>query len=338
MAILRTTDQFRQHVAVNVNTTFDSFAPDVKLVEHERLRVLIGPALFNEFNALSDEDLAALSGSMGELRDELHSASANLAMVEYLPLQQVQISDTGVHIIMSGNEKTAFQWQINQLMASFRRKGYNALERVLTLLDENIDLPAFAAWATSAAATASHKFFINTAAQFSEHYGIGGSRLTYLALLPTLRKMERFAIEPVLGSAFYLELKEQVMDRDVSAENLLVLEEFIRPALAHVVIAKAIPELGMGLNGDAIELNVYRLDDANQKEADASIDALLGLKVKQAEEDGQVFLTKLRTYLNTNASATRYAAYFTSPAYQAPGGLRPTVRTEATGRIYGFLG
>ncbi|WP_310391555.1 DUF6712 family protein [Hymenobacter sp.] len=337
MTLLRTIEQFRDHVVVNINSDFASFAPDVKLVEAERLKPLIGPALYNELNALSTEDLAALGGPMGELRDELLCAAANLAAAEYLPMQQVQVTDSGVHILSTDTKKTAFQWQINQLLAAFRRKGFNALERALTLLDEHIDAPVFAAWASSAAATASHQFFLNTAAQFSEHYGINGSRLTYLALLPTLRKMERFAVEPVLGSAFYLELKEQVMDRDLSADNVLVLEQYVRPALAHLVIAKAVPELGMGLNGAAIELNVYRADNSNEKEADAGIDALLAMKVEQADADGQVYLTRLRQYLNKAASATRYAAYFTSAAYQDPSGPRPVVRTEVAGRIFGFL-
>ena len=337
MTLLRTIDQFRAHVVVNVNSDFESFAPDVKLVEAAHLKPLIGPALYNDLNALSEADLAALSGPMGELRDELLCAAANLAAAEYLPMQQVQMTDSGVYLLTTGDKKTAFQWQINQLLAAFRRKGFNALERALAVLDEHVDEPAFEAWATSAAGTASHKYFLNTAAQFSEHYGINNSRLTYLALLPTIRKMERFAIEPVLGLEFYLELKEQVMDRDLSADNLLVLEQYVRPALAHLVVAKAVPELGMGLNGDAIELNVYRPDDTNGKEADASIDSLLGMKVQQAAADGQVYLTRLRQYLNKTASATRYAAYFTSIAYQDPSGPRPVVRTEVAGRIFGFM-
>ena len=167
MAILRTIEQFRDQVVVNVNSDFASFAPDVKLVESERLKPLVGPALYNQLSAMSNAELAALSGAMGELVGELQCAAANLAMVEYLPLQQVQISSTGVHIVATGDKKTAFQWQINQLLTSFRRKGFNALERALAVLDEHIDVPAFAAWATSAAGTASHKYFLNTAAQFS---------------------------------------------------------------------------------------------------------------------------------------------------------------------------
>ena len=333
MAILRTIDQFRDHVVVNVNADFRSFAPDVKLVESERLKPLLGPALYNELNALSDANLAALSGPMGELRDELICAAANLAAAEYLPMQQVQITDSGVFLLTTGDRKSAFQWQINQLLAAFRRKGFNALERALAVLDENIDVPAFAAWATSAAGTASHKFFLNTATQFSEHYGINNSRLTYLALLPTLRKLERFGIEPVLGSEYYLELKEQIIDRDVTADNRVVLEQYIRPALAHLVIAKAVPELGMGMNGDAIELNVYRLDDANQKEADASITTLLGMKVQQAESDGHVYLQRLRAYLNAHASRTRFATYFNSAVYQ-PAGPRPVVRNNQANTAY----
>jgi hypothetical protein len=94
----------------------------------------------------------------------------------------------------------------------------------------------------------------------------------------------------------------------------------------------------MAMNGEAIELNVYRFDDSNAKESDGSIDSLLAMKVQQALSDGDIFLGRLRTYLNANASATKLATYFSSPTYQAPGTPRPTVVTAKDSPIYGWLG
>lgn len=344
MSLIRTTDQFRQHVVVNYGVAIESLAPDLRLVESQRLRPLLGPALFNELNALSDDALEALllpSGAAdvrGPLLQLVQRAVANLAALEYLALNQVQISDSGVHIFSDGARKTAFQWQINDLKAGFRRKGFNALEEVLEYLDAHLDDPALAAWATSEAATASHRQLLATARAFSEHYDINSSRLTYLALLPTLRKVERFQIEPVLGTAYYLELREQLMDRDLTAENRELLDLFVRPALAHLVIAKALNgDVGLGLSGDAIELNIYRPDDSNNKEADAGIGQLLTMKAAQALGDGHVFLTRLRQHLNAQASPTRYATYFASGAYAAPGAPRPVISNAATSPTYGFF-
>ncbi|OUJ68819.1 DUF6712 family protein [Hymenobacter crusticola] len=338
MSLITTLDEFRAHVGVNKGTfTLASVQPDMRLVELYRVKPLVGPAFFNQLDAKLKAK-SELTAAEQEVLALLQCAVATLSMVEYLPLNQVEISDMGVHITTTGDKKTAFQWQIDRLLSGWTKKGYNALERALDLLDENIEAPEFEAWATSAARTASLKFFLNTAVQFSEHYNIGNSRLTYLAMLPTLRKMERFSIEPVLGPSYYLELKQQVLDRSLTAENEQVMELYVRPALAHLTVGKAVPELGLGLNGDAIELNVYRLDDSNRKESDGSIDALLAMKVQQALSDADVFLTRLRTHLNANASATKYATYFGSASYQAPGTPRPTVVTPKDSPIYGWLG
>lgn len=336
MGLISTIDQFRDHVGVNYNTELDPFKSDLRLIEQERIKPLVGPAFYNQLTAkLKAEE--TLTDAEADVLELLRCATCTLAMVQYLPLNQVQISALGVHIVSENSRKTAFQWQINELIANFTRKGFNALERALDLLDENIDAPEFTAWATSAARTQSQKFFLNSAKDFSEHYNIGSSRLTYLALLPTLRKMERFSIEPVLGTAFYLELKEQVLDKDLSAENEQLLDLFVRPALAHLVVAKAVPELGLAFNGESIELMIARIDDSNKKEADASIDTMLALKVESAMSDGMVYLEKLKSYLNTHASATKFPTYFASSTYQVPGGPRAVVRTASDGPVYGWM-
>ncbi|HEX8506352.1 MAG TPA: DUF6712 family protein [Hymenobacter sp.] len=341
MSFIRTIEQFCKHVRVNVSgTDLENIEPDLRLVETQRLRPLLGWAFYNDLQALSDADLEALLAPgnpdvRSELLRLLQLAAANLAMVEYMPLLQVLISDSGVNLV---GGKTAFQWQINDLKASFRRKGYNALEEVLEHLDAHLDAPEFAAWGASTAAFATHQYFLATAREFSEHYAINDSRLTYLALLPTLRKVERFDLAPVLGVAFYAELKEQLKDRDLTPDNAQLLDLYLRPALAHLVVAKALNgDVGLAFNGDALELNMYRSDDSNSKEADASFSQLLTMKAQQALGDGHVYVTQLRQYLNKTASLTRFAAYFTSPAYTAPTAPRVVVENASHKPTYRFF-
>ena len=341
MSFIRTIEQFCAHVRVNVSgTDLENIEPDLNLVETQRLRPLLGPALYNDLQALSDADLEALLAKGNpDVRSELlrlvQRAAANLAMVEYMPLLQVLISDSGVNL---AGGKTAFQWQIKDLKTGFTRKGYNALEEVLEYLDSHIDAPALAAWGMSTAAVATHQYLLATARQFSEHYAIGDSRLTYLALLPTLRKVERFDLAPALGAALYAELKEQLIDRDLSADNAELLDLFLRPALAHLVVARALNgDVGLTLNGDAVELSMYRPDDSNAKEADASFAQLLTMKAAAALADGRTFLTQACQHLNTRASPTRFASYFTSSAYTAPTAPRPVVTNAATAPTMRFF-
>lgn len=336
MSLIRTIDQFRAYVIVNYGTNLENLGPDMRVAERQRIRPTLGPALYNDLSALSDDDLAAALADPADVRGGLlrlvQEAVANLAALEYLVLNQVQISNSGVHIFSDAGKKTAFQWQIKDLQGYFRRKGYNALEEVLTYLEQHVaDFPG---WASSSAATEARALFINSAGEFSTHYDIAGSRLTYNALLATLRKVERFRIKAVLGPEYFEAIKAQLLAGVLSVDDAYVLDEYVRPALAHLVVAKAVPEVGIGFNGAALELNVYRFDDANQKEADASIDMLLAKKVAQAEADGQVYLTDLRRYLNRQASATRYATYFTSSSYTDPQAPRPTVRSAADSPTY----
>jgi hypothetical protein len=339
MSLIRTIEQFCAHVRVSVSATnFDNLVPDLRLAEREKLRPVLGPALHNDLSALSDADINAALADPASVRGGLlrlvHEALANLGLLEYLPLNQLQIGDGGVYVISGGSRP--FQWQIDQLAASLRRKGYNALEAVLAYLEAHAS--AFPAWTTSAAAVQARELLIPSATEFTKHYDIGGSRLTYQALLSVMRKVERFDLEAMLSADYLLELKTQLIAGTLTPDNQLVLDNYLRPALAHLVVAKAVFEVGLSFNGAAVELNVYRPDNANAKEADASLDELLKLKARQAHDDGVVYLTKLRRRLNMLASGTRYATYFTSSAYVDPEAPRPTVRTAAGSPAYNFFG
>lgn len=339
MSLIRTIDQFCAHVRVSTTgTDLANLEPDLRLVERQQLRPVLGPALHNELSALSDDDVqAALDDSTsttGALLRLVHEALANLGLLEYLPLNQLQVSDGGVFLLSGG--KSPFQWQINELKASLRNKGFNALEAVLTYLQEHVD--DFPAWATSAAAVDARVLLISSATEFTRHYDINGSRLTYQAFLPLLRKVERFQLGAVLSAEYLRELKTQLVAGTLTPDNQLVLEDYLRPALAQLVVAKAVSEVGLSFNGANIELNIFRPDNANEREADAGLDELLKRKASSAAEDAQVYLTDLRGYLNREASLTRYATYFNSSAYVDPQAPRPVVRNAVGSPAYGFFG
>ncbi len=334
MGLLNSTADFRQHVRLNASTEdadyFLSLQPDMLLAEDDYLRPLLGAAFYDGVA----ETAAAPGDAVHErLRYLLGSALANLTMVGFLDVAQVQISGSGVQIISTEREKTAFQWQINDLKASFSRKGFGALEKVLTHLEAHAN--DFATWEGSAAAARARAHFLNTAAQFAEHYPITNGRLTFLSLLPLIRKTEAFALEPVLGEDFYEELKAQQAAGTLSAENQALVTKYLQPALAHLTMAQAIGELGFGLNGNSFELNVYRPDSANSKESDPGLQKLLDMKGGQALDDGERFLRRLRTHLNATATATRYATYFASAAYDVPANSLAYLRSATSDAVFG---
>jgi len=312
--LIATLEDFKKHVRLNASTDddeyFNSLQADVLLAEDDYLRPALGAEFYDE---LLD---ATSSTEVDRLRYLLASSLANLTMVSFIDDAQVQISGSGVQIVSTDREKTAFPWQINNLKVNYSRKGNNGLEKALAYLETHAD--DFPTWAASDVAKNTRGFFITSATTFSESYNISNARLTFQALASLLRKTERFRLAPVLGEEFFDELKQQLRDGAVTAENEKLLNDYVRPALAHLVMAQAIGELGFSLNGQALELNVYRPDDANSKESDPGLTQLLEMKADQALDDGEHYLRKLSQHLNAVASETRYATYFQSDAYRPP--------------------
>lgn len=334
LSLINSIEDFRKYVSLNASTENEDFfnvlQADMLLVEYDQLRPLLGDAFFEGL-----VDTVADPGDTVQvrLRYLLSQALANLTMVEGIDALQVQISGTGIQIYSDANVKTAFQWQIDNLKLMHCRKGYGALDKALDFLDAHgTDFPT---WAGSPAAVKAREYFISSADQFTEHYNISHSRQTYLALLPIIRKLERFALIPVLGQEYFDELKTEQAAGTLSPENAVVVTDYLRPALAHLVIGTSIGEMGFALNGANLELNVYRPDNSNSKESDPGLQKLLDMKGDQAVEDGGRFLRQLRTLLNAQASPTTYATYFGSSAYDPPASELAYIVNKPSDAIYG---
>ncbi|MCA8830182.1 DUF6712 family protein [Hymenobacter pini] len=337
MALIQDIDQFRAHVTLNSTAdedTYTALQADLLLVEDEHIRPMLGDEFYQQFREQVEEGIEQLNTPAKKLLQLLQSPLANLTMVSYLDIAQVQISGVGVQIISDTTQKTAFQWQINDLKVNFSRKGFNGLEKVLAFLQRNES--EFPTWQSSEAARQHRELFISTATEFSQHYNINNARTTFLSLASLVRKTESFALEPALGSPFFDELKQQLADEQLTPENAALVEKYLRPALAHLTMAQAIGELGFSLNGQALELNVYRPDNANSKESDPGLQRLLDMKQEQAVDDGARYLRRMRKHLNETASADRYATYFGSSAYEAPLSGQSYL-TESTAPMFGAI-
>ncbi|MGI4866109.1 MAG: DUF6712 family protein [Janthinobacterium lividum] len=311
--LISTIEEFRAGVPVNVTSDIELLLPPVAAAERKHLVTLLGRAQYREL--LDAYQASTLSTEQAELLKLVQVATANLAYSAYVTVAQLQMDNTGIRTSSDPNNRTAFQWQIDDLRAYLTETGYSALDEVLDYLDEHkADFPT---WAQSAAYTYNKALLLNNAADFSRYYNINGSRRTFLALVAIIGREEVFTLEPVLSPAFCAALRAEIQTGTVSVATEAVLR-LLHPALAHLTMSQAIGELSFSLNGGALELQVYRADNSNSKESDPGLTDLLSLKRTQALENGREYLRKLVTFLNANATATVYPDYFTSDRYVAP--------------------
>ncbi|MFC7669285.1 DUF6712 family protein [Hymenobacter humi] len=305
-------------------------------MENTTVRTLLGPGLYDWLEAsylAPDFDRTDANSLAAELLRLVQAPIARLGTAAGLAGHQVSISGTGVHIMTTETSKTAFQWQVNQLRATLERRGQSDLDTLLQWLEDHREVSVpLQGWAGSAAGQRHRRELFTHTLDFQEYENISASRPVFLGLGPVRRRLESFEVGRVLGADFLQELRDQVRTRTLTSDNENLLRTYVYPALASLTIGHAIPELGLKLAGDGIELTIARVDDANAKEADAGLDQLLRNKMNEALMTGARHLRRLTTYLDSTASASRFATYFGSSAYTKPAPAEP--RNLPTTRVY----
>ncbi|MDO7875541.1 hypothetical protein Q5H93_12425 [Hymenobacter sp. ASUV-10] len=337
--LLKTLDELKKFVATDATVDLPpAIALALGTVETSEVEPLLGSTLHAWLQAQYDApgfDAAGPSVAARLLR-AVQAPLSRLGTAAGLAGHQATIDNTGVHILSTDTSKTAFPWQVNQLRDSLERQGYRDLDTLVQWLEDHAgDAPELQAWAISVAGQRHRQELFTSTADFQQYENISSSRRVFIALGQVRRRLEHFELGRVLGLDFLQELRDQVRDRGLTSDNRNLLRTYVYPALAALAIGHGIPELGLRLADDGIELTIARVDDSNAKEADAGLDQLLLGRASKALVSAERYLRHLTDYLDRTASATRFATYFHSPAYTAPN--QPVVPTNtAESRIYKF--
>jgi hypothetical protein len=312
MSLFKTTAEIKKYLAVNINTKFESIKPDIDQVEESIIKNYLSPEQYLDLHTKYNGS-TPLGTDDQKLLEKVQLPLINLAYAKYLPLNQVRISDAGVQIASTTTEKTAWEWQIRDLIEGFNQKGFDGLEALLSFLEEN--KATYTLWAGSDSYTEFKQYFINSAKEFDKYYKINKSRLSYLSLESIIKKVEDFSIKPALGTDFFKEIKAKIKAGTAFSEEEQEVIDLMNPAIAHLTIAKACTELRVEFKGNSFV--VHQFATAGTKSNPAG-DEMIFAKRKQAEIDGNAYLKDLVDFLNKKASETKYATYFNSDKYIAP--------------------
>lgn len=306
MGLVTNISQIRDHVNIDSSLQLPTLQPHVNFVERYFKKIL-GTAQYLALNtAIASE---STSQEQDALLAEIYPSLSRLAVATYVVSGGLSISSQGVRRVEDSNEKTAYKYQEDAMIKRLTLEGFELIDDVLEFLEENED--DYAAWKNDTIAYTKFKqLFINTTTEFEEQYSIGGSRLTFRAMFPLLKHADYMSMRPILGSNFYDELKTQIKERNISEENANLLSEYIRPAVAHMVIAEAMDTLAVQISESGVrvvEIMQSFPSDVLEKNAPESVRTA---KKSAASQRAQEYLGKLVGELQENASATKYATYF----------------------------
>lgn len=314
MGLIKDIAEVQKYVAVANALTLPGLVPEINEIEENVIIPHIGSAFYVELEAAYKS--ASLTAPQQLVVDRLQECIGNLAVGQYLDTVQVSISDSGVKRDESGNEKTAYRYQTEAAKAQMLRKGWLAMENLLSFLEGVKD--TYPTWRDSPEYTVNKELLINSALVFDKHYAIGRSRLLYQALKYILKQTEDFDLEEVIGEALLAEIRAEVLAANVSADNQLILDKYMYPALANLTIYRALGDMVVKLDvTGAVMHEKLAVEGSNEQDVAAELDRVTAKRFN-VQNAGLKYIDKLKNYLNANASATKYAAFFTSDLYEAP--------------------
>ena len=225
--LLKTIDDIKLYVSVNKNIKFASIEPYIKSADRKFIKNLVGTAIYNDYASTTPTDATEL-----QVFELLREASANLAWFIYMPLANVQVSDSGISVASGDKFKAAEWWQIRDLRRSLLDAGLQAIDEALKIMEANTN--TFITWTATESYTIFNELFVKKTETFHRWFGIANSRQTFLALRPYMLETHHQYFTSVLNTATITTIKTGT---DAVQKQVL---EFLQASQVHYTVAKAV--------------------------------------------------------------------------------------------------
>ena len=197
--IIKDTETLREYLSVNGSVDFENIKSYLNQAERKLLKPLIGTAQLAIFDAAVTDPI------IEEAQKLAQEAVANFGYYLYLPMNAVQISDNGIHVVDNENTKTATDKQFKELQRSFKTTGHEALDELLEHMEISPD--KFPTWFESSAYTVYKDLLVNKTSVFNKWFYIFNSRQTFVALKPNIQIVEDRFIKAPIGLELLTALK-----------------------------------------------------------------------------------------------------------------------------------
>jgi len=308
MSLITNISQFRSASTISIGNTLANWQPYIDEAEDTFIRPVIGDDLFDVLEK-SLESSASGESKYDILITCLRKAIALYALWLGIDEASVSISAAGAQIIESETHKQAPQYKIRNIRESWISRAHRQVDLSLKYIEKN--KKDFSLYVSR-----DNDLFINTASEFQKYVDIRESRRVFIALRPVMRSVEKKYIKATLGEELYGEVKNAInASGSEISKTWLDLLDLIKPAIAHLTIARALMEIGIEYldwgvfeSGGSTFDNVVSKQVANQDR----ISVMIGVN----QHDGDSEIKELQEFLDKNSSATLYASYYESALYQ----------------------
>ncbi len=282
MTLIKTSAQIQEHVTVNFNFDWATISPFVKQAERQYIKSFIGSTLYTDWDTT-----APTTGKAKEAYDLFVEASANLAMLKYVPQGNVSVSDGGIQTNSNEFAKPAEWWQIRDLQRAFETNGLSAIDEALVIMEDNES--DFSDWVGTEGYTIFKELFTPKTQDFQRFFNINNSRRTFLALRPYIYESQ----EQILNWLDASTLSIIKSGDDLESKQAL---KYLQGAQVNHTVAKAassgmflLKSSGMFTRSEEASLSNTKIDKLSEEE-------LYRLKQDRTVA-GDEYLKKLKEFL-----------------------------------------
>lgn len=317
MGLITNISQVKAYSTINVSNNLPQWQPYLDEAEEIFIKPAIGDDLLKELQEYIQQSTSddLLDQLLEKVRKPLVLYALNLGSDE----MAMSVSGQGMSVVQTDTHKPAPQYMVQNIKENWMRRAHVAMDVLLEFLEKN--KKTFASYVSSY-----NEFFIRNAAEFQKHVDIHSSRRAFLMLLPVISSIEKKYIRPTLSKEYFDELKDAVQSSTPISDDDQAVIDLLTPALAHLTISRALLDVSIDFLDWGIFLTASSTFDNVINKSLANKDRVAAMQ-RQNQMDGEAELKELQQWLDTNASATRYATYYGSTRCLTDG-TEPTKRGE----------
>jgi hypothetical protein len=299
MSLFLNNEDLRGCIPANVSFSLENLEPFLVEVEST---ILVRHMGYEEYSRLLASFVAPNMAVDQELLALCRRVAAPLALSNYLPWGEVQISDVGVTTVSKSSDRTAaYAYQVDNLNQSALRMGFNALETLIAYLEKNATEEKYSYYFGSAEHLENTRLLLPSAVEFSRYYPIFESRLTYYAIRSTISSLQDETLIPVLTQSLFDKLKTNAS----TGENALSIDEkALRDRACKWLAFKTIVEvmqlqLSVELNAGGLRVNYGSMFSNTYKYYTPPSDAQRSIAVETAKERSAGLWSEIGSLLDT---------------------------------------
>lgn len=287
----------KNFVPVSTGLSIEAISPYIESVERKYLKPLIGNDFYIRLsNYMSGYGTSGSSDDINMLSEALYFSQksiSNIALWEGFTIFSANISDKGARRTDSEDHKSLFKYQEDELKDRLKNDGNNALDSLLTFLEEKIEyFPEFEDTDTYKNLKSS---IIKDTKTFDSIYPIDKSRLVFLHMKPFINEVLDLDIKKVLGSELYNEVLTE-LEKDTLSTKVTNILSYIQKPLVYYAVARGLDTLGYDITDKGIIFLKSSVSAASFNKEMANDDKIFKI-ARHAQHTGDRYLEILKQYL-----------------------------------------